>query len=257
MPELPDVESFKRYASRISKGKRIKKVSSKRGRVVKASKKSLSKLEGKRIKKASRHGKYLFIDTGSSVLVLHFGMTGHMEYYDSSEKEPEHSQLVLDFAGSRSLAYINIRKLGRVWLAGSRKSFIEEHDLGPDAMSLTKKRFMGIIKSSGGIIKTALMDQSSIAGIGNIYSDEILYQAGIHPERKASKLKDKEIDRIYNAMKRVVKTAVRHKAQPDDFPASYLTGRRKSGAKCGKCRGRIRKKTIGGRSGYYCPKHQK
>ncbi|MBD3312986.1 DNA-formamidopyrimidine glycosylase [Candidatus Woesearchaeota archaeon] len=259
MPELPDVEVFRRYINRTSIKKKIKKVYSRSGRVVKASKKDLKKLEGKKIKGTSRHGKYLFLEmAGRKIIVLHFGMTGDIEYYKTEEKEkPEYSHLVLDFSEGHSLAYINKRKLGKVLLTDDLKGFVKEHDLGPDAMPLTKKQFRSTINDSGGMIKTMLMDQSRMAGIGNIYSDEILYQAGVHPEKKASKLKDKDIDSIHSAMKRVLKTAIRHKAQPDDFPRSYLLKNRKQGADCGKCKGKIRKKIIGGRSGYFCPKHQK
>ncbi|MFO8015815.1 MAG: DNA-formamidopyrimidine glycosylase family protein [Candidatus Woesearchaeota archaeon] len=260
MPELPDVEAFKRYVNRTSKGKKIKSISSKKGRLVKASEKELKNLEGKKIKDTSRHGKYMFLHmSGRSgrILVLHFGMTGYMEYYSrEKQEEPKHSQLILELDNGHSLAYINIRKLGRVWLTDSMDRFVGEHNLGPDGMSLTKKQFRGIINDSGGIIKTTLMDQSKIAGIGNIYSDEILYQVGIHPEKRTPKLKENEIDSIHSAMKRVLKTTVRHNAQPDDFPAGYLTRRRENGAGCGKCSGSIRKKTIGGRTGYFCPKHQ-
>ncbi len=106
-------------------------------------------------------------------------------------------------------------------------------------------------------VKATLMDQALLAGVGNIYSDEILFQAGIVPTRRANELSQKERRRLFQIMKRALRTAIRNKAMPDQFPRSYLTRNRQEGSQCPKCGGLVRTHEINGRRSYYCPRCQK
>ncbi len=95
-----------------------------------------------------------------------------------------------------------------------------------------------------------------ITGIGNIYSDEILFQAGLHPQSEPRKLDRETVRRLHRTMRRILKTATRNKADPDNFPAGYLTGKREEGKKCPRCGSKIERLEISGRSAYFCPRCQ-
>lgn len=257
MPELPDVETFRKRLARTVLHKRIKSVKIKNSRVVKASRKKLKAMEGRSFEKAERHGKHCFLKLSSgNHLAMHFGMTGDVRYYKDGAK-PDNAPLVIRFSDRHSFAFINVRKLGKLRLIKDKEKFIEKQKLGPDALAMTKKSFVKLMQNKKGRVKTALMDQKTLAGIGNIYADEILYQAGIRPQKRLGRLEKKDLERIHKVMKRVLKTAIRNKGEADRMPASYLLGRRKDGTPCGRCSGTIKKTQVNSRSTYHCPKHQR
>jgi len=262
MPELPDVETFKRYINSTALRKKIKQVEVKVASLVEGSSgKALSKaLTGKRMTKTDRHGKYLLARLSSKKwLVLHFGMTGDLHYYKADDEEPDYTALRLDFANGYHLAYTNRRKLGKIALVDDPDELAEKKDLGPDVYSdeLDADRFIDIIRRSNGGIKTALMNQSMMAGLGNVYADEVLFQTGFHPGAKVTALSDKNLKQIHRGIRRVLKTTINHGANPKQFPRTYLTGNREKGDNCPKCGGRLKKTTVSGRPTYYCPDHQK
>ncbi|MFO7912695.1 MAG: DNA-formamidopyrimidine glycosylase family protein [Desulfotignum sp.] len=254
MPELPDVAVFKNYCHRHILDRKIARVTARNNRVMKSSPATLRKhLEGRAFKQTTRHGKYLFLATDTRELVLHFGMTGSVLYMEDLQ-DIEHAPLILDFDDGTRFAFISVRKLGKVLLIDDQKKFIEKNRLGPDAYEIDKALFQKAVEK-GGSIKSRLMNQKKLAGIGNIYSDEILYQSGIHPEKK--EVTQEEIDTLFTTMNRIFDVCIRHKADPDEFPSRYLTKRREQGQPCGICDGRISKEKISGRSCYFCNQHQK
>ncbi len=262
MPELPDVETFRRYLNRTAKNKRIDNVVVATTSLVKdTSKASLKRqLKGHRITKTKRHGKYLLGRLSSDTwLVLHFGMTGDLQYYKSEEDEPDYTALRLDLANNYHLAYTSRRKLGEVRIVSSPDELAEEKELGPDVYSkqFSKRMFIDTVRRSRGVIKTTLMNQSMMSGLGNVYADEVLFQVGVHPSTPVKKLDDGDLGKIYNTIRRVLRTTITHKADPDDFPRTYFTGKRESNRACPRCSGTIRKAQISGRPTYYCSRHQK
>ncbi len=126
-----------------------------------------------------------------------------------------------------------------------------------DALDIDQDEFVEMMRSRRGSLKTALMDQSFIAGIGNVYSDEVLFQAKLDPGVKCSALDDKKLVKLYATMRDVLKTAIINQADPDKFPATYITRRRSEGEPCPRCSGKIQKRTVSQRSSYVCPKCQK
>jgi len=255
MPELPDVEVFREYCRQNILDRKIDRLMIKNSRVMKSSPSTLRKhLEGAVFRQTGRHGKYLFLATDNRELVLHFGMTGRVRFTDKHPEKMDHSPLIIDFEDGTCFVFITVRKLGKVLLIDDRNAFIEKKRLGPDAMDIDRPGFQNAIEK-GGSIKSRLMNQKKIAGIGNVYADEILYQTGILPERKT--IDRKETGRLFNNMQRILKVSIRHKADPGECPERYLINRREQGAKCGICEGRISKKTIRGRSSYFCDRHQK
>jgi formamidopyrimidine-DNA glycosylase len=183
-------------------------------------------------------------------------MTGFLSYYKGDD-DPEYSHLLLRFSGGYSLAYVNKRMLGRVGLIEDIPAYVEEENLGPDAMELSPGEFASIVEGGRGSVKSTLMNQKRICGLGNVYTDELLFAAGIHPKRNCSDLSDTDIDTLFESMHTVVDAAIDAKAQPEKMPRSFLLPRRTEGAECPRCGGRVNKITISGRSTYFCPSCQK
>lgn len=262
MPELPDVENFKRYLDATALHKKIEKVKVGSHKILHGiSGPRLAKtLAGHALESTHRHGKHLFagLDNGDW-LALHFGMTGHLAYFKDLADDPKHDRLRLDFANGYHLAFVNQRLFGSVELTGDPGTFVEAAGLGPDALddSLDEGAFRELFAGRRGQVKSALMDQSLMAGIGNVYSDEILFQAGIHPKTRIDNINPKEISKLYRTMRRVLEKAIDCGAGSEELlerlPRSYLLIRREDGAKCPRCGGTIKKIKSAGRTGYYCP----
>ncbi|MCF7892349.1 MAG: hypothetical protein K9L96_05185 [Candidatus Omnitrophica bacterium] len=259
MPELPDVEIFRRYLNRKALNKKIKDVDIKNSKIISAAKtKYVKALRNKKINSSKRYGKYLFAELGKkNNLMFHFGMTGFLKYFKNLEAEPQHGRFLIKFYNGYYLAWNNQRLLGEVKLVDSIKGFIEKKNLGPDALGLNLPLFEKLIGGKTGSIKSALMKQELIAGVGNIYSDEILYQAKINPASNCKKLKNKDIESLFENLKKVLKEAIKYKADPDKMPDSWLLTHRSKEGRCGRCGKGIKHQKISGRTSYFCPRCQK
>ncbi len=137
------------------------------------------------------------------------------------------------------------------------EEFRKEHSLGPNALEISQGQFKKLMEQKTTGIKSVLMDQHNIAGIGNLYTDEILFQSKVHPKTKVSKLKEAELSDIYSNISKVLKKATQIISKEDDAPNSWLKAHRKEGAPCPKCKGEVKKIQVGGRSTYFCPNCQK
>ncbi|MFP4418833.1 MAG: Fpg/Nei family DNA glycosylase [Chitinivibrionales bacterium] len=258
MPELPDVHAFKEVFDNVALHKRVQDLEINNAKVVQGlnGKKLKSHLQGKTFVGSERRGKYLLVTLDSDeVLAFHFGMTGYL--YGRNGEPDRYRRVTFLLDDNRYLEYVSKRMLGRLSLSDSIEHFVEEKGLGPDALYCTEEQFTSRISASSNSIKSALMDQSRIAGLGNIYSDEVLYQAHLHPAVQADSLSDKQRKSLFRVMRRVLDVAIRHHANPTEMPDGYLLRHRKKGEKCPKCGGRIQKDTISGRSSYYCDFCQK
>jgi formamidopyrimidine-DNA glycosylase len=255
MPELPDVEALRKRARKVLH-KKVEHVRIEQNRTIKVSPATLRRhLKGNEFVGTDRHGKYLFLEIDDGYrLVLHFGMTGLLSLYRG--EDPEHSPLILDLDDGSSFAYVNVRKLGRIAITDDPEKFRKENGLGPDALSVPKREFVRRMSGRRGCIKSALMNQTIVAGIGNVYADEILYQAGLHPKATVPR-EEKRLARLYTVIRRVLKTAIRHDADPDTFPRRYLMRNRREGSTCSICGGTIKRDTVAGRTSYWCGKHQR
>ncbi|HZT18040.1 MAG TPA: DNA-formamidopyrimidine glycosylase family protein [Dongiaceae bacterium] len=265
MPELPDVENYRFYLDRHAKRQTIRGVEVIDARVLRrlSGPAFRRRVVGARMGESRRHGKHLLValDKGGWV-TFHFGMTGALAAYGGQDERPAYARLSFDFGNGRSLAYTDPRKLGHMGFVEDADRFIAEEKLGPDALakSLTLKRFRELIAGGRGHVKSLLMDQSRIAGIGNLYADEILFQARLHPELPVSRLTPDEVARLYRDMRRVLKIAVARGAGSEDFldrlPASYLLRHRGKDERCPRCGGPIQALRMGGRTAYLCPRCQ-
>jgi formamidopyrimidine-DNA glycosylase len=262
MPELPDVETFRRYLEATSLHKKIEYLQLRETDILeKTSAGQLTKgLRGREFTSAGRHGKYLFAHTDAdATLVLHFGMSGGLQYFKRAGDAPEYTYLQFDFANGYHLAYTMVRKLGLIRLITDLGGFLKEKQLGPDvrADDFDLNRFAACLRGRRGMIKPALMNQKIMAGLGNVYADEVLFQAGVHPETSVDELDTGDLKGIYRSMNHVLSVAIDRQADPGRFPDSWIIPQRgKKGATCPRCGGEIKKITVSGRTTYFCPKRQ-
>ncbi len=261
MPELPDVQVFKETLDATSLHRTIEHVYVSAGKMLEGVSASTlrRRLGGSELAGTRRHGKHLFADFGDGWLRLHFGMTGRVEPYegqDAEGPEPEHTRLRLDFADARHLAFVVQRRLGEIGLVDDPDQFVTEEGLGPDALSddFDEGHLASALDGRRGMIKSALTDQAMVAGIGNVYSDEICFQARIHPRTPAADVDDDDIEEIHRQAVRVLEAAIH--ARVEDFPDWFLLPHRHEGGECPACGAELERTEVSGRATWYCPRDQ-
>lgn len=257
MPELPDVEHFRRYLKRYVKGRQVRTVEVNDPDVLKNTRpQSLGRaLKGRRFTEPERHGKWLLARTGSPTLLLHFGMTGTLDWTGDPDGRHEHDRVVFHLSGG-DLRYRIQRKFGGIWLAKSQDDEGEiMGPLGPDADDLGRHDVEDLLAGRRGAVKSTLMNQELVAGIGNELSDEILWTARIHPARRLTDFSPKDRDDLYEAMRDVLGRSKRRGCIPREA-GWFNSVRRRDGAPCPRCGAPVEKGTVGGRTAYWCPSCQ-
>jgi formamidopyrimidine-DNA glycosylase len=261
MPELPEVETRLLYFQRVALGKRVERVVVTAPNMIKNSgaRDFVKGMRGRRFVEASRRGKYLIISLDpTGALILHFGMGGDLHYYKSPRDRPDYTRMEFLLTNGWRLAFTCPRKICRVMLVDDETDILALKEMGPEplgnAFSLAFLQRM-IEERPRRQIKPLLMDQKMIAGVGNIYADEILFEARVRPDRLAASLDEEEIKRIHRETRRVLRRSLRTAAE-EEFPADFLVSRSGRGALCKICGQPIEKKTIGGRTAYFCPQCQ-
>ena len=264
MPELPDVENYGRYFKRHGLRKEITGVHVGDTRALDhVSPRQLhDRLVGARFTATRRHGKHLLarISKGGW-LTMHFGMTGSLAAFKDEKDEPSHDRVRFDFGRAGHLGYIDPRLFGRVGSVDDAEAFIKAHKLGPDALDpkLNFKRFKEALAGGGGL-KATLMDQSRIAGIGNIFADEIQFQTRLHPLTPTSHLTPRQLKALLTATRKVLKTAIAAGAGAEGYwerlPRTYLLRQRDKGGVCPRGHGPLSIMTAAGRTTYFCGKCQ-
>lgn len=259
MPELPDVEVCKRYLDATSLHRGIDEVLLREQLVEDVPPQRIRDgLRGARLTGTRRHGKHLFVRADDrGWLRLHFGMTGWLEAYEDGEA-PEHTELRIDFADGSHLAYVDQRKFGAISWVDDVDDFVEEQGLGPDPLGddLGPTRFAEIVGGRRGTIKSTLMNQDLLAGLGNVYVDEILFQAGVHPETGSGELTEDQLGELHATMGNVIETAIDRGADVEELPDTWLLPHREEGLACPRCDGEIRHREVAGRTTYFCGSHQ-
>ncbi|HEY9746186.1 MAG TPA: DNA-formamidopyrimidine glycosylase [Oculatellaceae cyanobacterium] len=271
MPELPEVEVFRKFIERYALGRRIQAVEVNQHKILAGltAQALEKKLVGGQIAKTQRRGKQLFVKIvqpkQSVWLLFHFGMTGYLSWskdektavnaYGDPKRPLSHIRVQFHLDDGSELSFHEQRMFGKLTLIDNLDSYLANSKLGPDALAPTfdEKAFLTALQRLQWQIKPALMDQSVISGIGNVYADEILYQCGVHPERSIASLSASDLKCLYLQMKTVLQNTVDCNADRDCLPASYLLHYRKAKAKCPKDKAPIKSKTVGGRTTYFCP----
>lgn len=217
-----------------------------------------ARLVGRQFTETRRHGKNIFAGSKTGPwMTVHLGMTGKLVAFDSPGDPPDHTKLLIRFEGDRRLAFRCPRKLGHIRVIDDPDSYIEQEELGPDALAIGCDEFVETFGKTRSAIKSALMKQDKMAGVGNLWSDETLFQAGIHPEARADELGDHRLSDIFETMRSVLKAVVAVEAHYKQLPEDWLIRHRKKGAECRRCGGTIVSEKVGGRTAYFCDKHQK
>jgi formamidopyrimidine-DNA glycosylase len=265
MPELPDVETFRRRLDEAASGRRITDAKVLDARLLDGitARDLERRLVGRRIRSTERHGKHLIAELDDrSALILHFGMTGTIETSARGAEAPRFGVLHIGLGKGRWASVTSRRKLGHIWLTGDVAAFLKEHGQGPDALAraLDAEAFATALGSKRSALKSALMDQARIAGIGNIYADEILFQAKLHPLTPVGDLGGDQIKTLYQTTVKVLRQAIARslvaEGPGDAFPGNWLSGHRGPGGRCPRCGTLLATLRSGGRTGYFCPRCQ-
>lgn len=274
MPEMPEVETIKRIIEPQIVGLKIDSVITNHSQVIAYPDMYRFEQEtnGQTINNMSRRGKYLTIhfDSGDR-LILHLRMTGQLLVTPHDYPMENHTHLIMNLSNGTQLRYIDVRRLGRFWLFGKNdiddKSGLEKLGMEPLDNNLTAPYLVAHLSKRKRPIKEMLHDQTVIAGIGNIYSDEILHAAGIYPGKYCSDFSDKEWNSLVVKIREIIRNSIETNRMS---PQEYLEGKGKEyrnmpdlrvygqkGERCKNCGSIIEKIVIGGRSSCYCPHCQK
>ncbi|HXG57667.1 MAG TPA: DNA-formamidopyrimidine glycosylase family protein [Thermoanaerobaculia bacterium] len=259
MPELPEVEIYARTFAAHALNRRILRVRVLDPRILAVREAAFRRAFTRRsFGRVRRHGKHLFADAGSVWLRLHFGMTGDLSFYRDSRRTPRFARVVFDFEGGDHLAFEDVRLFGVADTVVSPEAFIAERGLGPDALDrcVTFAAFQRLLEGRRGAVKALLLSQEVVAGIGNLYADEVLFRSAIDPRRPVDDLSAREVRALQTAMRNVLRTAIERLARGEEQPAQWLLWHRERGARCPRCGGVIGRSVVGGRTTYSCSRHQ-
>ena len=270
MPELPEVETVRRTLAPAIGATIVSAWDSGKGLHMKRRppRKKLRALAGATITGVRRHGKYLLVDTDSpSTLLVHLGMTGRFLIAAAGATRAKHTHLVLGLRDGRSLRFVDARRFGQLDVVARA----DERDhpglalLGPDPIvhGIDAAAFHARAKAKNVTLKAFVLDQSVLAGVGNIYASEALWRAKLRPTRRAHKLTAAQAKRLAAAIDEVLHHALDHNGTSlRDFVdadgaagenADYLWVYGRAGQPCPRCRNAIRSAVHQGRATYYCP----
>lgn len=277
MPELPEVETFRLQTESTCLGKTVVKIKTSGLMTCPTDNKMLASVTNLKLTDTFRHGKYLFIefDGNPKYLIFHFGMSGSFKFdksQNSRSRKPayKHCHIELCFSDNTRLSFIDPRRFGSVGTVTPEAKEQLISNLGPDAASpkFNFEYLKEVTHRRSSPIKTLLLDQHLIAGLGNIYANEILFASGILPNRKAGSLSEAELRRLVKDCKSILKRAILERGSTlSDKGYSDIHGSKGSfqrlhncygldGTACKTCDETIVKTLIGNRSTFYCPKCQ-
>ncbi|HEX4135357.1 MAG TPA: bifunctional DNA-formamidopyrimidine glycosylase/DNA-(apurinic or apyrimidinic site) lyase [Bryobacteraceae bacterium] len=262
MPELPEVETVVRTLRPAITGRRILNAEFLQLRVLRGSPlKTAKALAGRRIESIERYGKFIAIRLDRGFLVVHLGMTGKL-LVNAEPTKWTHAVFTLDRG---VLHYDDQRQFGRIEYGVELPERVVA--LGPEPLEITLSDFIARVRARKSPIKAVLLNQAVIRGMGNIYADEALFRAGVHPKRSAASLRKDRIERIYDAMREVLVEAIDSRGSSvsnyvdaDGRKGSFQTAHRvyrRTGRPCTKCGSKIERIVLVQRGTHFCPKCQR
>lgn len=266
MPELPEVETYRRYFEETSFYQPISDVYVQDTKLLTTDYDTLiEKLRNRQFIGTKRVGKNLIAQLDAPYwLHFHFGMTGDLAYFKDDEDTPRFARIIFRFANGFKLGFVCPRKFERIGIVDDIDEYLSRKKINKDALEITLEELKKTLVKKNAPIKSVLLDQSTVAGIGNWIVDEVLFHAKIHPEKTSSQLSDNEIVMIYEAMRLVIQTAIDSQANYDDFPRNFLIHTRGWGiqnaeniiGKCPECGEKITISKVGGRTTFFCANRQ-
>lgn len=269
MPELPEVETIRRDLLAQVVGCRLLKIDLLwPGMVEKPTPEELCRrVMGQQIQDILRRGKYLLFSLSSGdTLVLHLGMSGLLLVRPASAKPAAFARAVFHLDDGRTIWFPDRRKFGGMWLAKSAEEVVGKLGIEPLEPGFTPEAIGRLFGQRNVPIKALLLEQELIAGIGNMYADEALFAARIHPLRKGQDLSPQEIKRLHQAIRQVLQAGIEHNGasvdaylRPDGQPGvaqdSFMVAHR-NGKTCHSCHSPIERIVVRGRGTYFCPRCQ-
>ena len=272
MPELPEVETIVRGLRRVLKNKTFKGLSVSLEKCLEAPRSLIPlRLLGKRVLDVERRGKHILLRlSGGTTLRFHLRMTGRLQFVPPRAPLEKHTHAVFSFQNHPfELRFTDARQFGRIWIerngAGGGLSALKE--LGPEPLAISAEAFVSRARSRHRAVKALLLDQHFLAGVGNIYADEALHRARIHPLRRSDFLRKRSLMNLHQALQEVLREAIRHGGTS---VRTYVNGQGRSGnfqnllrvygregSPCMACGAVIVRKIIGGRSSFFCPRCQR
>ncbi len=277
MPELPEVETIRRDLDREFAGKHVLSVEVTGRRSIRRHTSAddfVARIAGRKVVSVVRRGKYLLVKLDSGdILVAHLGMSGQLLLCDPKEPTGRHTHVVIGFSDGPELRFVDPRTFGELFVTAPdalEESVPELAHLGFDPLDdvMPWTRFADLLYVRKGKLKSLLMDQRFIAGIGNMYADEILFAAGLRYDRSSETLTAQEVRRLYRAMVETLQDAIKHRGSSladeqyrdlfgdiGDYQSQHQVYDRE-GQVCRRCRSRIVRVKAGGRSSFLCPRCQ-
>jgi formamidopyrimidine-DNA glycosylase len=267
MPELPEVETIANGLRRPLIGRTFTDVRVGWENIIArpAVPEFQRRIRGQQILGIRRRGKYLIFDlSGGDSLLIHLKMTGQLTVRPGDAPADKYGHTVFHLDDGTQLRFLDMRKFGRVYLVTDESEVVG--DLGPEPLAedFTLSEFSALIRQRRRTLKPLLLNQQFMAGIGNIYADEALFVAGIHPQRKADTLTDEEVERLYRAIRQVLRQAVADQGTTFDGAYRKVDGEegehqenlrvfRRKGQPCPRCGSTIERIVVGGRGTHFCP----
>jgi formamidopyrimidine-DNA glycosylase len=274
MPELPEVETVVRGLSAVLPGRRIVDLRLGKTDFIDNPAAIGERVPGSLIRAVRRHGKFLVLELERNgearvdeLLVVHLGMTGQLRVVAAGTEIAPHTHAFFTLDDTRELRFRDPRRFGRMLVAAPAEGEKILGPLGADPTEVSEKEFRRRIASRSARIKALLLDQTVFRGMGNIYTDESLWRAKIHPARLGANLKPAEIVGLYRAVRAILAEAIRlggssisdfvgSNGEPGEFQIRHRAYDRE-GKKCSRCGTKIRRIIVAGRSSYFCPRCQR
>jgi formamidopyrimidine-DNA glycosylase len=279
MPELPEVETVARGLQREVVGRKILSVTLGKTDFIDNPAELESRLPGRKIRAVERYGKFMLVRLGEdqthtspdaneeAALLVHLGMTGMLRPQPANDPQLKHTHVVMQLDDGRELRYVDPRRFGRMaYLSGEtlRKELLR---FGHDPLEAKLEQFVQTFGKRHAMVKALLLNQSVLRGVGNIYADESLWKAKIHPAQVATRLKPAQLKDLYKALQQILQRAIDMRGSSiSDFldaegvPGEYQQHHRaygREGKPCYRCKTSIRRIIVAGRSSYFCPHCQK
>jgi len=272
MPELPEVETVRRGLEKLILGKKISNIDIRYPKMIKTDLHEFQKeMPGQVILSMGRRGKYLLFYLSDKVLISHLRMEGKYFYYPDQVPERKHAHILIHFEDGGTLVYEDVRKFGTMELLAPKllEAYFVTKKLGPEPteQDFDLARLKLALKKSKKPIKSHLLDQTLVAGLGNIYVDEVLWRAKVHPSRHSNSLTAKEARKVHDETIKVLGQAVEKGGSTirsytnafgeDGTMQEFHQVYDKAGQACSRCGSTIEKIQLGGRGTYFCPKCQR
>ena len=272
MPELPEVETVARGLEAAVAGRRIVSVTLRKTDFIDDPALLERELPGRRIERIERYGKFMLLrlealetpgPQAAEALLVHLGMTGNLAPNFAGQPLRKHTHAAFLLDDGRELRYTDARRFGRMAFLSGKTLAAELGRFGADPLEVTRREFAARIRSSRARIKALLLDQSVLRGIGNIYADESLWRARIHPAKAGARLSEPESERLRKALRSILLRAIALRGSSiSDFvdaeglPGDYQQHHRaygREGKRCYRCGRTIRRMIVAGRSSFFCP----